>query len=124
MQKQVFYTVTKNVPIAKQVYQMDLQGDTSCITAPGQFVNIRLDGKFLRRPISVCDWDAQGLTIIYKVVGAGTQQMSEMAPGTVLDTLSGLGNGYTIRSGRCAAALRAHKSAGARRSKAAGHPWF
>ena len=97
MQKQVFYTVTKNVPIAKQVYQMDLQGDTSCITAPGQFVNIRLDGKFLRRPISVCDWDAQGLTIIYKVVGVGTQQMSEMAPGTVLDTLSGLGNGYTIR---------------------------
>lgn len=96
MQKQVFYTVTKNVPLTNQVYQMDLQGDTSCITAPGQFINIRLDVKFLRRPISVCDWNENGLTIIYKVVGSGTQQMSEMEPGTVLDTLSGLGNGYTI----------------------------
>lgn len=96
MQKQVFYTITKNVPLTREVFQMDLQGDTSCITAPGQFINIRLDGKFLRRPISVCDWNAAGLTIIYKVVGAGTQQMSEMAPGTVLDTLSGLGNGYTL----------------------------
>ena len=92
--KQVFYKVTSNVRIAQDVYRMTLEGDTSPLTAPGQFINILIDGKFLRRPISVCDWDANGLTIIYKVVGKGTEQMSRMQTGTVLDTLSGLGNGF------------------------------
>ena len=73
---------------------MTIVGDTSDITAPGQFVNIKLDGLFLRRPISVCDCTDGELTIIYKVVGKGTEQMSKMVDGDVLDVLSGLGNGY------------------------------
>ena len=74
---------------------MKLSGDTSAITAPGQFVNIRLDGLFLRRPISVCDWDDGTLTIVYKVVGKGTEAMRRMKAGT-LDILTGLGNGYDM----------------------------
>ncbi|MCI8440147.1 MAG: dihydroorotate dehydrogenase electron transfer subunit [Oscillospiraceae bacterium] len=75
---------------------MSLAGDTSPITTPGQFINIKLDGFFLRRPISVCDWDSRGLTIIYKVVGKGTAVMSAMQPGQELDVLSGLGNGFDV----------------------------
>ncbi|MDO4515964.1 MAG: dihydroorotate dehydrogenase electron transfer subunit [Bacillota bacterium] len=75
---------------------MVLTGDTSAITGPGQFVNIALEGKFLRRPISVCDWAEGSLTIIYKVVGKGTDQMSRMPAGTELDILTGLGNGYDL----------------------------
>ena len=76
---------------------MVLRGDTSAITAPGQFVNIQLDGLYLRRPISVCDVQGDLLTIIYKVVGKGTRQMSAMETGT-LDLLTGLGNGYDLSS--------------------------
>ena len=94
--KQVIYTITENTPLTADVYRMALAGDTSALTAPGQFINIALDGLFLRRPISVCDWDESGLTIIYKVVGRGTAQMSEMKPGAALDCLSGLGNGYDV----------------------------
>jgi len=94
--KQVTYTITANTPLASSVYRMTLRGDTSAITRPGQFVNIALDGLFLRRPISVCDWDEAGLALIYKVVGKGTGQLSRMAPGQTLDALSGLGNGYDI----------------------------
>ena len=97
--KQVFYQVTSNVRIAQDVYRMTLEGDTSPLTAPGQFINILIDGKFLRRPISVCDWNDSGLTIIYKVVGKGTEQMSRMQAGEVLDTLSGLGNGFDPAKG-------------------------
>ena len=75
---------------------MVLSGDTSAITASGQFVNIQLEGLYLRRPISVCDWDEKTLTIVYKVVGKGTEQMSKMAPGVKLDVLTGLGNGYDL----------------------------
>ena len=75
---------------------MVLSGDTSAVTNCGQFVNIQLEGLFLRRPISVCDYDAETLTIIYKVVGKGTEQMSSMAPGKELDILTGLGNGYDL----------------------------
>ena len=79
---------------------MQLMGDTSSITAPGQFVNIRLEGHFLRRPISVCDCEGDILTLIYKVVGKGTEQMSEMEKGEKLDLLTGLGNGFdTAKSG-------------------------
>ena len=92
----VAFNITSNAPIAPSVYRMVLSGDTSAITRPGQFVNIALDGLFLRRPISVCDWDAEDLTLICKVVGRGTEQLSRMAPGQTLDALSGLGNGYDI----------------------------
>lgn len=96
MYKQNKYNVLSNTPLTKDVYKMVLGGDTQYITAPGQFINIQLDGRFLRRPISVCDYDGECITIIYKVVGAGTQQMSEMSEGAVLDVLTGLGNGYDI----------------------------
>ena len=78
------------------MYKMVLGGDTRYITAPGQFINIRLEGKFLRRPISVCDYDDKSITIIYKVVGEGTEQLSKLESGEVLDVLTGLGNGYDI----------------------------
>ena len=94
--KQGFFTVTENTELAPNTFRMVLAGDTSAIAGPGQFVNIALAGKFLRRPISVCDWDGESLTIIYKVVGKGTKQMSEMVTGQKLDILIGLGNGYDL----------------------------
>lgn len=97
---QVIMTVEENRKIALKTYLMVLKGDTLAITNPGQFVNIKLDGFFLRRPISVCDSENNRLTIIYKVVGNGTRQMSEMPIGSSLDVLCGLGNGYdTSKSG-------------------------
>ena len=75
---------------------MVLQGDTSAITAPGQFVQVQVPGFYLRRPISVCDWDSETLTLVYKVVGNGTDAMCRMIPGTELDLLTGLGNGFDI----------------------------
>ena len=90
------YKILLNKRIAKDVYKMVLEGDTSLITAPGQFINIKLDGRFLRRPVSVCDCDSKTLTIIYKVVGEGTEQMSLLEVGEELDVLTGLGNGYDI----------------------------
>lgn len=96
MYKQNKYKILSNEPLTKDVYKMVLEGDTEYITAPGQFINIALDGKFLRRPISVCDYDEDCITIIYKVVGEGTEQMSALKIGTVLDVLTGLGNGYDI----------------------------
>lgn len=98
--KQDLFTILENKPLTPDVCRMVLAGDTSAITAPGQFVNIRLEGQFLRRPISVCDWKKDTLTLIYKVVGVGTEQMRDMAPGQTLDLLTGLGNGYdTTKSG-------------------------
>ena len=90
------YKVLTNEKIAKDVYKMELEGDTSHITAPGQFINIKLEGKFLRRPISVCDCNENVITIIYKVVGEGTEQMSNISDGEMLNILTGLGNGYDI----------------------------
>ena len=94
--KQGIYTITSNRPLTADVWEMKLQGDTSAITAPGQFVNIKLEGMFLRRPIPICDWDEQGLTIIYKVVGKGTEFMSTLPVGKELDILVGLGNGFDV----------------------------
>lgn len=91
--KQGFFEITENLPLTDTVYRMRLEGDTSAITAAGQFVNIRLDGLYLRRPISVCDVDDRAVTIVYKVVGKGTERLSAMKSGS-LDLLSGLGNGY------------------------------
>lgn len=93
--KQSFFEIIENTPLTENVYKMCLRGDISEITAPGQFVNILLDGLFLRRPISVCDCEGDTLTIIYKVVGKGTEQMAKMQSGK-LDVLSGLGNGYDL----------------------------
>lgn len=90
------YKVLTNEKIAKDVYKMEFEGDTSHITAPGQFINIKLEGKFLRRPISVCDCNENVITIIYKVVGEGTEQMSNISVGEMLNILTGLGNGYDI----------------------------
>ena len=94
--KHSLFSIVSNTPLTDSVYKMVLSGDTSAITAPGQFVNIQLTGKFLRRPISVCDYDAQTLTIVYKVVGKGTEQMASMTAGETLDILTGLGNGYDL----------------------------
>ena len=93
--KQSIFTIVSNEALTDCVYKMVLAGNTSAITAPGQFVNIQLDGLFLRRPISVCDYDDSTLTIVYKVVGKGTKAMSEMTSGE-LDILTGLGNGYDL----------------------------
>ena len=95
MYKRNIYTVMENKKIAKDVFYMVLEGDTSFITAPGQFINIQIEGFYLRRPISICDWDDKTITIIYKVVGKGTEAMAEMTAGKTLDVLTGLGNGFT-----------------------------
>ena len=94
--KQVFFTILSQEVIAKDVMKIVLSGDTSEIQGSGGFVNIKMDGLFLRRPISVCDYDSNTLTLIYKIVGSGTKKLSEMEKGTVLDILVGLGNGYDI----------------------------
>lgn len=95
--KQSIFKITSNEKIARDIFKMTLAGDTSAITAPGQFVNIKLDGFFLRRPISVCDCVGENLTLIYKTVGHGTEQMSRIAAGDELDLLTGLGNGYNTK---------------------------
>lgn len=95
--KQSIFKITSNEKIARDIFKMTLAGDTSAITAPGQFVNIKLDEFFLRRPISVCDCVGENLTLIYKTVGNGTEQMSRMAAGDELDLLTGLGNGYNTK---------------------------
>lgn len=95
--KQVFLKVIKNDRLTTDVYKMILEGDTSGITNSGQFVNIKIDGEFLRRPISVCDYDQNVLTLIYKVVGVGTEKMKDYKSGKVLDVLVGLGNGYDLQ---------------------------
>ena len=92
--KQSLFTIQSNEKLTDSVCKMVLAGDTSAITASGQFVNIQLKGFFLRRPISVCDYDENTLTILYKVVGKGTEAMSKMTPNHKLDVLTGLGNGY------------------------------
>ncbi len=93
--KQGIFEIIENIALTDSVYRMVLKGDVSAVTAPGQFVNILLDGLYLRRPISVCDVGENTLTIIYKVVGKGTEQMSRMEKGS-LDVLTGLGNGYDL----------------------------
>ena len=93
--KQGLFEIKENIRLTDSVMKMQLCGDTSAITAPGQFVNISLDGKYLRRPISVCDCEGDILTIVYKVVGKGTEQMQKMSRGS-LDILTGLGNGYDL----------------------------
>mgnify|MGYP003295606309 CR=1 FL=1 len=99
--KQGFFTITENYALTGSVYRMELEGDTSAITNCGQFVDLRLPEKYLRRPISVCDYAEGKLTLIYKVVGSGTEIMASLPVGIRLDVLTGLGNGYdTTVSGK------------------------
>ena len=93
--KQTIFTITENTSLTDTVYRMVLRGDTDGITA-GQFVNLKLEGRYLRRPISVCDCVGDTLVLVYKVVGTGTAQMSNMQIGAELDILTGLGNGYDL----------------------------
>ena len=92
--KESLFLVRENRKIAQDVYEMVLEGDTSAISAPGQFVNVEVNGLFLRRPISVCDVNADKLTIIFKVVGVGTEKMAQAKAGDAFSLLTGLGNGY------------------------------
>ena len=94
--KEVLYTILENRPIAREIWELRLAGDTTPITAPGQFVNLRIDGCYLRRPLSVGAVDKGRLTLIYKVVGRGTWQLSLMQPGEALNALAGLGNGFDL----------------------------
>ena len=94
--KQGIYTVLSNVALTDCVYKMVLEGDTSAITAPGQFVNLTVEGLYLRRPISIFDWDENTITIIYKVVGEGTEKMAQWEAGYKCDVLTGLGNGFDV----------------------------
>ncbi|MGE4354017.1 MAG: dihydroorotate dehydrogenase electron transfer subunit [Oscillospiraceae bacterium] len=94
------YKIEINDELTKNVFLMQLSGNTGAVKAPGQFINIAIDGLYLRRPISVCDWGDGWMDIIYKVVGKGTEQMSKMPHGTKLNVLSGLGNGFD--TGKCA----------------------
>ena len=99
-QKQGIYRVVSNEALTPLIYRMVLEGDTSALCATGQFVNLKIDGLYLRRPISVCDWDETTITLIYKVVGKGTEIMAKAVPGQEFDVLTGLGNGYdTAKSG-------------------------
>lgn len=91
---QGFYEIKSNNKLTDSIFEMVLIGDTSSITAPGQFINIKLDGFYLRRPISICDYNENSITIIYKVVGEGTDVMSKMNTREKLDVLCGLGNGF------------------------------
>lgn len=95
MYKKGTYKILTNEPLTDAVWRMVLGGDTQWITRPGQFVDIALEGRYLRRPISVCDYDATTLTLVYKVVGGGTEQMSRLTAGAELDLLTGLGNGFS-----------------------------
>ena len=96
--KDSLLTVTENIPLTPDVWQMRLRGELSAITAPGQFVNLKLDGLYLRRPISVCDLEGDTLTLVYKVVGKGTEKMASLPVGSELSVLVGLGNGYDLAS--------------------------
>ena len=92
------FTVLENRELAPNVYRLRLGGNTSSITAPGQFLELRIPGFFLRRPLSVCDWDLDTVTILYRVAGGGTDALSMMQPGQVIDALTGLGNGFDLAS--------------------------
>ena len=94
--RESIFKIIENAPLTETVYKMKLQGDVSDITSSGQFVNIKLDGLYLRRPISVCDCEGDILTLIYKVVGKGTEQMAKMDADEELNILTGLGNGYDL----------------------------
>ena len=94
--KQSIFEIKENIALNQSIMKMVLLGNTSNITKPGQFVNIKIEGLYLRRPISVNDYDNETLTLIYKIVGKGTEKMAQMKAGDKLDILTGLGNGYDM----------------------------
>lgn len=94
--RQALFEIVENTPLALNTNRLTLRGDTGAIVNPGQFVNIKLEGLFLRRPISVCDWDGECFSIIYAIVGKGTEKLAGMLPGDTLDVLTGLGNGFNM----------------------------
>ena len=94
--KQTVFEIIENSRIAEGIFRLRMSGNTAEITAPGQFVNLKLEGCYLRRPISVCDWTDDELTLIYKVLGRGTEAMTAYLPGKQMDVLTGLGNGYDM----------------------------
>ena len=94
--KQVIFELKHTERLCENVFKSVFAGDTSGITNPGQFVNVKIDGLYLRRPISVCDKEEGALTLVYKVVGKGTAALSEAKPGAEFDVLTGLGNGYDL----------------------------
>ena len=94
--KQSVFTVGDNAPLSAHMRRLRLRGDSTAITRPGQFVSLALPGFFLRRPFSVCDWDASGFSIVYETVGKGTEYMRSLREGDTLDVLTGLGNGFDL----------------------------
>lgn len=98
MYKRGIYKVKSNKKIANQVFEMTLEGNTEYITAPGQFINIELQGFYLRRPISICEYGDNYIKIIYKTVGNGTEALSTFESGKELDILTGLGNGFNTKN--------------------------
>ncbi len=94
--KECVFTVTENAVIAENTYRLRMEGDASAIRAPGQFVDLRVEGAFLRRPISVSDCDGRSVTLIYRVGGGGTRWLSERRAGEALNALTGLGNGFDL----------------------------
>ncbi len=94
----MLFQITENVPLTAQVYRMHLAGDTSAFHAPGQFAQVKVPGFYLRRPISVCDWDEKTLTLVYQLVGPGTEALATLRPGQTLDLLTGLGNGFDVQA--------------------------
>ncbi len=103
--KDAVFTLVSTHPLTESVFELLLEGDTAGIDRPGQFVNISVPGLFLRRPVSVCDLDGRRLRLLVRQVGAGTAALRRMAPGTRLDVLTGLGNGFDVSAakGRAAA---------------------
>lgn len=93
MEERIF-EIASNREVAREVFRLELRGDTTGMRAPGQFINIALPGKFLRRPFSVSDWDYCKVILLYKTIGEGTEQLSRMAAGETLSILTGLGNGF------------------------------
>ncbi len=96
--KQGIFTVTENRPLTEKVSRLVLQGDVSAIERPGQFVQLRLDGLYLRRPFSVCDKDSDSFTVLFETVGKGTAKLRDIQPGAKLDVLTGLGNGFDLNA--------------------------
>ena len=94
--KQGIFKILENTALKENVHKLVISGDTSGVTRAGMFINIKIDNCFLRRPVSVCDWDGDKITVIYKTVGRGTEILSAMQPGECLDVLTGLGNGFDL----------------------------
>ena len=92
--------IISNIQLTQDIYKMILEVDTSFITNPGQFINITIDNKYLKRPISISDYTDNSLTIIYKVVGKGTKILSNKIKGETIEALVGLGNGFTIKDNK------------------------